>query len=203
MIKVSRIETDDELKAGIESLTSIFIEEYPYYSTWIEKNMHQFYSGEKQILKVLDNQNNQLLGYIMIHFNSKNIVKINGIYIFEENKGKGIATQALTNLCELLKQVNVDLIYVQTRLDNNAVVHLFDKTGFKLIGTNYHNVEQRNNWVACRNLNNIIIDEQNIAGQIYDGFTALDGEGILNLREQHKTGNLVLRKVKKEDKKEN
>lgn len=28
MIKVSRIETDNELKAGIESLTSIFIEEY-------------------------------------------------------------------------------------------------------------------------------------------------------------------------------
>ena len=203
MIKVSRIETDNELKAGIESLTSIFIEEYPYYSTWIEKNMHQFYSGEKQILKVLDNQNNQLLGYIMIHFSSMNIVKINGIYIFEENKGKGIATQALTNLCELLKQVNVDLIYVQTRLDNNAVVHLFDKTGFKLIGTNYHNVEQRNNWVACCNLNDVIIDEQNIAGQIYDGFTALDREGILNLKEQHKTGNLVLRKVKKEDKKEN
>ena len=139
----------------------------------------------------------------MIHFSSMNIVKINGIYIFEENKGKGIATQALTNLCELLKQVNVDLIYVQTRLDNNAVVHLFDKTGFKLIGTNYHNVEQRNNWVACCNLNDVIIDEQNIAGQIYDGFTALDGEGVLNLRVQHKTGNLVLRKVKKEDKKEN
>ena len=203
MIKVSRIETDNELKAGIESLTSIFIEEYPYYSTWIEKNMHQFYSGEKQILKVLDNQNNQLLGYIMIHFSSMNIVKINGIYIFEENKGKGIATQALTNLCELLKQVNVDLIYVQTRLDNNAVVHLFDKTGFKLIGTNYHNVEQRNDWVACCNLNDVIIDEQNIAGQIYDGFTALDGEGISDLREQHKSGNLILRKVKKEDKKEN
>ena len=191
MIKVSRIETDNELKAGIESLTSIFIEEYPYYSTWIEKNMHQFYSGEKQI------------GYIMIHFSSMNIVKINGIYIFEENKGKGIATQALTNLCELLKQVNVDLIYVQTRLDNNAVVHLFDKTGFKLIGTNYHNVEQRNNWVACCNLNDVIIDEQNIAGQIYDGFTALDREGISDLREQHKSGNLILRKVKKENKKEN
>ena len=53
---------------------------------------------------MLDNQNNQLLGYIMIHFNSKNIVKINGIYIFEENKGKGIATQALINLCTLLKK---------------------------------------------------------------------------------------------------
>ena len=95
------------------------------------------------------------------------------------------------------------MIYVQTRLDNNAVVHLFDKTGFKLIGTNYHNVEQRNNWVACRNLNNIIIDEQNIAAQIYDGFNALDGEGISDLREEHKSGNLILRKVKKEDKKEN
>ncbi len=47
MIKVSRIETADELKAGIKSLTSIFIEEYPYYSTWIAKNMYQFHNGEK------------------------------------------------------------------------------------------------------------------------------------------------------------
>ncbi len=139
----------------------------------------------------------------MIHFSSKNIVKLNGIYIFEENKGKGIATQALINLCALLKQVNVDLIFVQTRLDNNAVVHLFDKTGFKLIGTNYHNVEQKDNWVACCNLNKIITDERNIAAQIYDGFIALDGERISDLKEQHKSGNLILQKVKKENKKEN
>ena len=133
----------------------------------------------------------------MIHFSTNKIVKINGIYIFEEFKGQGIASKAILELINILKQNSIDLVYVQTRLDNNAVVHLFDKTNFKLIGTNFHEVEQKNNWVACNIINSLITNEQEIASAIYDGFSPLSQTDVLSLREEHKDANLILRKTKK------
>jgi len=82
-------------------------------------------------------------------------------------------------------------------LNNNAVVHLFDKTGFKLIGTNYHKVEQKDNWVACNRITPSSVDEQKIALSIYNGFYPLTNEGVQSLKEEHKNGNLVLTRTRK------
>ena len=195
MVNLKRVTTKEEFEKGVESLTSIFIEEYPYYSTWISNHMDQFIRGEKQILSV--EKDNEIVGYFMIHFSTNKIVKINGIYIFEGFKGQGIASKAILELINILKQNSIDLVYVQTRLDNNAVVHLFDKTNFKLIGTNFHEVEQKNNWVACNIINSLITNEQEIASAIYDGFSPLSQTDVLSLREEHKDANLILRKTKK------
>lgn len=195
MVNLKKVTTKEEFKNGVESLTSIFIEEYPYYSTWISNHMDQFIRGEKQILSV--EKDNEIVGYFMIHFSTNKIVKINGIYIFEEFKGQGIASKAILELINILKQNSIDLVYVQTRLDNNAVVHLFDKTSFKLIGTNFHEVEQKNNWVACNKINSLITNEQEIASAIYDGFSPLNESDVLSLRNEHKDANLILKKTKK------
>ena len=130
----------------------------------------------------------------MLHFCTDKIVKINGIYVFENNKGKGIATMAISELTKLLQKMNVQLIFVQTRLDNNAVVHLFDKTGYNLIGKNFHPVELKDNWVACNNVLSLELDEQKVALEIYDGFTPLSEQEVQELRNKHKDGNLVLKK---------
>lgn len=195
MVNLKRVTTKEEFEKGVEALTSIFIEEYPYYSIWISNHMDQFIRGEKQILSV--EKDNEIVGYFMIHFFTNKIVKINGIYIFEEFKGQGIASKAILEFINILKQNYIDLVYVQTRLDNNAVVHLFDKTNFKLIGTNFHEVEQKNNWVACNKINSLITNEQEIASAIYDGFSPLNESDVLSLRNEHKDANLILRKTKK------
>ena len=195
MVNLKRVTTKEEFEKGVEFLTSIFIEEYPYYSTWISNHMDQFIRGEKQILSV--EKDNEIVGYFMIHFSTNKIVKINGIYIFEEFKGQGIASKAILELINILKQNSIDLVYVQTRLDNNAVVHLFDKTNFKLIGTNFHEVEQKNNWVDCNIINSLITNEQEIASANYDDFSPLSQTDVLSLREEHKDANLILRKTKK------
>ena len=195
MVNLKRGTSKEEFEKAAESLTSIFIEEYPYYSTWISNHMDQFIRGEKQILSV--EKDNEIVGYFMIHFSTNKIVKINGIYIFEEFKGQGIASKAILELINILKQNSIDLVYVQTRLDNNAVVHLFDKTSFKLIGTNFHEVEKKNNWVACNKINSLITDEQEIASAIYDGFSLVNESDVLSLRNEHKDANLILKKTKK------
>lgn len=45
MFKIKRLNTPDEFNKGVTALTEIFIEEYPYYSKWIEKNLEQFRMG--------------------------------------------------------------------------------------------------------------------------------------------------------------
>lgn len=190
-MKLMRLHEKEELQKGIDALTEIFIGEYPYYSTWINKNRHQFESGEKTIFSA--EENDEIVGYMMVHFCCDKVAKLNGIYVFEEYKGKGYASEAINQLTKLLGQSDMDLLYVQTRLDNNTVVHLFDKTGFDLIGTNYHEVEEKDNWVACYSLsNNKNIDKQAIATEIYDGYKSLNSEEIKQLRENHKDGNLIL-----------
>lgn len=195
MFKIKRLNTPDEFNKGVTALTEIFIEEYPYYSKWIEKNLEQFRMGEKQILSILNGKD--VIGYIMIHFCVENIAKINGIYIFEDYKGRGFATKAISDISNYLKSINVQMIFAQTRLDNNAVVHLFDKCNYKLIGTNYHAVEKKDNWVACNGLELKEMDMQKTAQELYDGFCPLSHEEIQNLRNEHKNGNLILTKKKK------
>ena len=47
MVKLKNVETKEDFEKGVEALTSIFIEEYPYYSTWISNHVNQFMNGEK------------------------------------------------------------------------------------------------------------------------------------------------------------
>lgn len=192
-----RLKTKKELNEGIEALTAIFIEEYPFYSTWIQKNMSQFESGEKIIFRIEDEQ--QVIGYMMVHLCSDRIAKINGLYVFEEFKGVGYASESIKELTKLLILSNVDSIYVQTRLDNNAVVHLFDKNSYELIGNNYHEIEKKDNWVACYSIQNNRQEKQEIASSIYDGFIPLSIEEVGKLRNEHKLADLVLKLKRKED----
>lgn len=78
------------------------------------------------------------------------------------------------------------------------MVHIFDKTNFKLIGTNFHKIEQKNNWVACNKINSLLSNEQEMASIIYDGFSPLNENDVISLREEHKNANLILKKIKKE-----
>lgn len=195
MFEIKKLNTVEEFNKGVTALIEIFIDEYPYYSKWIEKNLEQFKIGEKQILSISNEK--EIVGYIMIHFCTKSIVKINGIYIFEDYKGKGLATQALSYISNYLKAINVQTIFIQTRLDNNTVVHLFDKCNYKLIGTNYHTVEKKDNWVACNGSELKEMNMQKIAQELYDGFCPLSHEEIQSLRNEHKDGNLILTKKKK------
>lgn len=89
------------------------------------------------------------------------------------------------------------MIFIQTRLDNNAVVRLFDKCNYKLIGTNYHAIEKKDNWVACNCSEFKKIKMQKTAKILYDGFHSLSQEEIQTLKNEHKNGNLVLTKKKK------
>ena len=61
----------------------------------------------------------------------------------------------------------------------------------------HHEIEEKNNWVACNNVSDLKVNSQTVASKIYDGFSALSPEQIGALRQEYKDANLVLKKTKK------
>ena len=66
-----------------------FIEEYPYYSTWIEKNKATFKDGTRVVYELKDNE--KTVGYMMVHFSTAKCAKVNGIYVFQDCQKRGYA----------------------------------------------------------------------------------------------------------------
>lgn len=162
-----------EIQEGLRSLTEEFISEYPYYAEWIKKNEDTFRNGNRLVVAMRDEE--KKVGYMMLHFSSKTCAKINGIYVFPECQKKGYAKQALKQILENLKYIGYEYAFIQTRLHNEIVVHMFETLNFNVIGKNYHNIEKKYNWVACFDLQGKA-DEQEmkaLAEKLYPGFETI------------------------------
>lgn len=161
----------ERIQEGLRSLTEEFIGEYPYYSIWIQKNEATFRDGMRVVYELNDNE--KTVGYMMIHFSTDKCAKINGIYVFPDCQKKGYAKKALVQVLEELKERNYDYAYIQTRIHNRIVVHMFETLHFDVIGQNYHSIEKQNNWVAVydlkqkRNFEEMLV----LAEKLYPGFS--------------------------------
>lgn len=170
-MKIIQLKEAERVKEGLRSLTDEFITEYPYYSTWIQNNESTFKDGTRIIYELNDNA--KTVGYMMIHFSTDKCAKINGIYVFPNCQKRGYAKEALLQVLEELKEQNYDYVYIQTRIHNKIVVHMFESLNFNVIGQNYHNTEKQSNWVAVydlwnrRNFGEMI----DLAKQLYPGFS--------------------------------
>ena len=110
---------------------------------------------------------------MMIHFSTAKCAKINGIYVFPDCQKKGYAKEALLQVLEELKEQNYDYAYIQTRIHNRIVVHMFETLHFDVIGQNYHSIEKQNNWVAVYDLKQKRNFEEmfELAEKLYPGFS--------------------------------
>ena len=170
-MKIVQLKETERIQEGLRSLTEEFIGEYPYYSKWIQNNESTFRDGTRVVYELNDNM--KVVGYMMIHFSTVKCAKINGIYVFPNCQKKGYAKEALMQILEQLKMNNYDYAFIQTRIHNKIVVHMFESLHFDVIGKNYHKIEKQNNCVAVydlkkkRNFNEMI----SMAEQVYPGFS--------------------------------
>ena len=170
-MKIVQLKEFERIQEGLRSLTEEFIGEYPYYSTWIRKNEATFKDGTRVIYEL--NDDGKTVGYMMIHFPTAKCAKINGIYVFPNCQKRGYAKEALLQVLEELKAKKYDYAYIQTRIHNKIVVHMFESLHFDVIGQNYHNIEKQSNWVAVydlwrrRNFGEMV----DLAEQLYPGFS--------------------------------
>ena len=149
-MKIFQLKESERIKESLRSLTEEFIEEYPYYSTWIEKNKATFKDRTRVVYELKDNE--KTVGYMMVHFSTPKCVKVNGIYVFPDCQKRGYAKKALLQVLEELRKQNYDYAFIQTRTHNKIVVHMFDTLHFDVIGQNYHKIEKQPNWVAVYDL---------------------------------------------------
>ena len=68
-MKIIQLKESEKIKEGLRSLTEEFIGEYPYYSTWIQKNETTFKDGTRVVYELNDNEN--VVGYMMVHFSTE------------------------------------------------------------------------------------------------------------------------------------
>lgn len=171
-MKIFKISTPAGISKGIECLTSEFISEYPYYKTWIEKNAETFANGSRVIYELRESC--AIVGYMMVNMSTGKFAKLNGIHVLPEYQKRGYAKSAIQQLIEELRKQNYEYLYVQTRLHNSIVVHMFEILNFSVIGTNYHNIEAQSNWVAVFDLQSKhdIKEILDLAIEIYPGFKA-------------------------------
>lgn len=192
-MKLKFLKKGSEINEGIYYLTEIFEKECTYYTTWIEKKINEIKNFEKEVIALYVDEN--LIGYSMIHNCTEEYIKINAMYIFEEYKGNGYATEFLNLLVDDCKIKGYKYVLVQTRLNNNAVVRLFDKTGFNIRGTNFHQIECKDNWVAINDINNAGRTEKiiEILESEYPGFEKLNKLEIDEIIDSNKNNALILR----------
>ena len=172
-MKVLLLKEEQKINEGLRSLTEEFIDEYPYYAEWVKKNEHTFKSGERVVYELEDC--NKTVGYMMVHFSTSKYAKVNGIYVFPEFQRNGYAKQALLEILNELKNNDSEYVYIQTRLHNKIVVHMFESLKFDVIGKNYHNIEMKDNWVAVFDLKRKrnFTEMTSLAESIYPGFESL------------------------------
>lgn len=140
---------------------------------------------KKKVLALIEK--NIIVGYAMIHNCTPDYFKINGIYVFPEFEGNGYASKAITQMIEEQSLTGKQYALIQTRLHNNAVVHMFDKIGFDILGHNFHEIEQKDNWVAMFDINKSLdLDSMiSIAYKEYPGFEPMSIGEIQDTREQY------------------
>ena len=184
-MELKHLRNKEEIQEGINALTSIFIDEYPYYSEWIKKKAEEIDTFEKEVLALIEK--NIIVGYAMIHNCTPDYFKINGIYVFPEFERNGYASKAITQMIEEQSLTGKQYALIQTRLHNNAVVHMFDKIGFDILGHNFHEIEQKDNWVAMFDINKShdLDSMKSIAYKEYPGFEPMSIEEIQDTREQY------------------
>jgi len=169
-MKIVRVYDASSIQRGIDCLTAEFINEYPYYKTWIEKNAETFVNGSRVIYELRDSD--AIVGYMMVNIASSKFVKLNGIHVLPEYQKRGYAKSAIQQLIDELRDQNYEYVYVQTRLHNAIVVHMFEILHFYVIGTNYHSIEAQSNWVAVFDLQNKknMQEMLDLAADTYPGF---------------------------------
>ncbi len=78
---------------------------------------------------VINEENNEFLGEVAYHFDSRREVTIADVIIYAKYRGNGYGTKALQLLCDAARENGVEVLYDDIAIDNSAIT-LFLKSGF-------------------------------------------------------------------------
>lgn len=117
-----------------ELLTKLIHDERQYNDT-IEDN----YIVTNHFNKMLDDENiiilayyiNEIIvGYILIRKMANNTCLLDGLYVEEEYRNKGIGKSLLTEAISRIKNMNIKYIDINVMYNNIIAKHIYEKLGF-------------------------------------------------------------------------
>lgn len=173
MVKLMLCRTAQDVDAGIKALVEVFEEKHTYYKKWCDEKREDLLSGKRELFRII-NEDNDIVGYVMLNYVSDKYVKLNAIAVDKKFQKRGYARDAFKFVFDMLKALQYEYLFIQTRHYNATVLHMFESMGFAVIGEKFHELEQMNNVVACYSLNSkqdFKEEAVKIASEIYDGFT--------------------------------
>ena len=81
-------------------------------------------------------ENDQYLGWVWIHLNFNALVKSAFVYefrIFDEHQNQGYGKKALAMISEVLKEKEIQHLYLHVFGSNQKALHLYQKSGFEVV----------------------------------------------------------------------
>ena len=117
-----------------ELLTKLIQDERQYNDT-IDEN----YIVTNHFNKMLDDENiiilayyinKTIVGYILIRKMANNTCLLDGLYVEEEYRNKGIGKSLLTEAISRIKNMNVKYVDINVMYNNIIAKHIYEKLGF-------------------------------------------------------------------------
>jgi ribosomal protein S18 acetylase RimI-like enzyme len=129
---INKVEESD-----IEDILSIINEAFPYVT--FSKELIKEKLKNKDFFLVKLHQKNILVGFLELEFISKEIVRLNAIFISEAFRGQGFATELLKKAIHECKRKRVKKIFLLVKEENIAAKELYKKRKFNF--TKFHDKE--------------------------------------------------------------
>ncbi len=129
---------DEERASTCDILLTKLIQDERQYDNSIDKD----FVVNNYFKNIIKNENNILLcyeedniikGYIYlkpVNNDSQNCYLIDGLYVDNEYRNKGIATKLIENALNIIKETNVAVVDINVMANNSVAISLYKRFGF-------------------------------------------------------------------------
>ena len=117
-----------------ELLTKLIQDERQYNDTiddnYIVTNHFNKMLDDENIIILAYYINKTIVGYILIRRMDNNTCLLDGLYVEEEYRNKGIGKSLLTEAISRIKNMNVKYVDINVMYNNIIAKHIYEKLGF-------------------------------------------------------------------------
>jgi ribosomal protein S18 acetylase RimI-like enzyme len=117
-----------------ELLTKLILDERKY-NDLIDNNfkINNYFNkmlNDKNIILLAYYLDNEIVGYILIRIIEKDVCLLDGLYVEEEYRNRGIATSLLNEAINRCKKLNVKYVEINTMAKNKIAKNIYKKLNF-------------------------------------------------------------------------
>lgn len=119
-----------------ELLTKLILDERKYNDTIEEniviKNHFNQMLDDKNVILLAYYLNDLIVGYILIRKINKDVCLLDGLYVLEEYRNNGIATNLLNEAIDRCKKLNVKYVDINVMEKNEIAKNIYRKMNFNI-----------------------------------------------------------------------